>query len=418
MKFRYLSSILRRQASGKLGRLVVLSGARQVGKTTLVQHCFPEYQYVSVEDPAVRPAFSRMSAREWIRRYPCAIIDEVQKVPSLVETVKAAYDADERVRYILLGSSRLLLMEQVRESLAGRVRLADLWPLTLPEVMSRDWEDRQEASRLVRWIASACRDHEILEGIPAADDRYAVAVASWERHLAFGGMPILCDEDVTDADRRAWLKDYQRTYLERDVRDLAAFRDLEPFVLAQQALAERTGTLLNASDAARVTGVAPNTLRRFVRYLEMSYQVKLLPPYFRNHEKRLSKAPKIHFTDPGILRTITGRWGGPLTGPAFESAVVAEIWKQISTLEVAADLMHLRTHDGREVDLLIQMEQGFVAVEIKQAERVESVDARSLRHLDALLDRPVLGCLVISRDPRVRELGSGIWAVPAPWLLS
>jgi uncharacterized protein len=417
MKYRYMTGLIQERAAGRLGRLVVLSGARQVGKTTLVRHAFPDYQYVSLDDPAVRPSFSAFSAQDWIARYPRTILDEVQKVPALIESIKAAYDGDADVRYILLGSSQLLLMEQVRESLAGRVRLLNLWPLTLPEMISDGWDDVQAPSRFVRWLLAGGANHEILQGVPSADAGYARACQAWERYLSFGGMPVLHDATLQDEERWLWLKDYRKTYLERDVRDLAAFRDLEPFVTAQQALAQRTGGILNASDAARVTGVAPNTLRRFIRYLEMSFQVRLLPPYFRNAEKRLAKAPKLHFLDPGMLRAITGRRKGLLTGAEFESAVVAEMIKQVETAGLNASFMHLRTHDGREVDLLIELEEGFVAVEIKQSQHVSQADAKALRGLESFLDRPLLAGLLVSNDPEIRVYPGAGTAVPAAWLL-
>jgi len=134
MKNRTLKSRLRRRAASRLGRLIVLTGARQTGKTTLIRQCFPDVPYISLDDPTTRPSFSRLSAAEWLEAYPQAILDEVQKAPSLVETVKAVYDESPEARYFLLGSSQILLLSRVRESLAGRAAIEELWPLTLPEM--------------------------------------------------------------------------------------------------------------------------------------------------------------------------------------------------------------------------------------------------------------------------------------------
>jgi predicted AAA+ superfamily ATPase len=120
-------------------RIVVLTGPRRAGKTTLARQAFPDLPYISVEDPVMRPHYTRLSAGEWVDRYPRAIIDEVQKAPSLVESIKAAHDAAPDTRYLLLGSSQILLLSKVRESLAGRVALQELWPLTLPELSTRAW---------------------------------------------------------------------------------------------------------------------------------------------------------------------------------------------------------------------------------------------------------------------------------------
>jgi predicted AAA+ superfamily ATPase len=241
-------------------------------------------------------------------------------------------------------------------------------------------------------------------------------VTAWRHYLRFGGMPALSEPAVADEEREQWLLDYRRTYLERDVRDLAALRDLEPFVRAQALAAARTGGLLNVSDLARGAGVAVNTAARFLRYLELSYQVLLLPPWFRNRDKRLAKMPKLHFVDPGVQRACLRRRGEP-TGAEYESAVVAEVHKQVRNAGLEVDLYHLRTHDGREVDLLLELPQGFVAIEVKQTEHVAASDARGLRGLAELLDKPVLAGLVLSQDREVRLLEPGVLAVPVAWAL-
>ncbi len=408
---------LRSRAASRLARVLVLTGSRQTGKTTLIRHCFPDLPYISLEDPAVRPDYSRMTAAEWVERFPCAILDEVQKAPSLVETVKAACDAAPHAQYFLLGSSQILLLSRVRESLAGRAAVEELWPLALPEMATSSWEDPVLPSRLVWWLEDGCRSDEVLLGQPADDRDHARFLATLDRYLRFGGMPVVHHDDLSDNERRDWLRDFQRTYLERDVADLASLRDLEPFVLAQRALAGRSGRTVNFSDLARSAGIAPDTARRFLRYLELSYQVIRLPPFFRNPEKKLAKMPKVHFVDPGILRAVlrrTGDW----TGEEFESAIVAEVVKQIRNRLLPADFFHLRTHDWREVDLLVELEDGFVALEIKAARRVGPGDARALRGLEALLDKPVLGALVVSLDREVRYLAPGVLAVPVAWLLS
>jgi predicted AAA+ superfamily ATPase len=403
------------RAAGKLGRIVVLTGARQTGKTTLVRHAFPETPYVSLEDPAVRPTYSRMSAVELLDRYPRAVFDEVQKVPSLVETVKAAHDSDPDARYLLLGSSQILLLSKVKESLAGRAAIEELWPLTIPEMMTDSWEDPVGSSRFLLWLSEPRL--ALFDGLPVSSPSFPSAARQLDRYLEYGGMPVVQDPQLTPEERYQWLRDFQRTYLERDVTDLAALRDLEPFVVAQRVIAARTGRIVNFSDLARSASISPDTARRFLRYLELSYQVLLLPPFFRNLEKRLSKSPKVHVLDPGILRVLLNR-RGELTGEEFESAVVSEIWKQIRNAGLAVELFHLRTYDRREVDLLLELETGFVPIQIKKSLRVGPTDGRSLRDLEALLDKPVLHSFVLSLDREARELSPGVHALPVAWALS
>lgn len=358
-----------------------------------------------------------MTAADWLEQYPHAIIDEVQKAPSIVETIKAAYDQSPDCHYFLLGSSQILLLAKVKESLAGRAAIEELWPLTLPEMATSSWEDPVERSRMVRWLDDGCADDDLFKGHPAADRAFSRYRVLFQHYLRFGGMPVVHDADLDDNERWLWLRDFQRTYLERDVADLATMRDLEPFVVAQRVFAARTGRAINFSDLARAAGVAPDTARRFLRYLELSYQVVALPPFFRNPEKRLAKMAKIHFVDPGIMRTVLNRTGD-LTGEEFESAVVAEIFKQIRNAGLIADLSHLRTYDRREVDLLIELENGFVGIEIKASRKVSSADARTLRGLDSLLDKPLLAGLVLSMDDDIQRLADKIWALPIVWFLA
>jgi hypothetical protein len=417
MKNRSIADRLRTRFSSCYGRLTVLTGARQTGKTTLARLAFPDMPYLSFEDPVVRPAFTRLSAAEWIERYPQAILDEVQKAPSVVESIRAAHDQAAHVRYLLLGSSQILLLSQVKESLAGRAAIEELWPLTLPEVATSGWGDPVPESRLIAWLRDGKRSNKIFLGIPSASQSHARYAALFERYLNFGGMPVMSDASIGDAERSAWLSDYQRTYLERDVADLSSLRDLEPFVLAQRAIARQSARLVNFSDLARLVSIAPNTARRFLRYLELSYQAIELPAYFRNQQKRLSRMPKIHMLDPGVLQSVTRRSGEP-TGEEFKSAVVAEIYKQGRNAAIPAHFYHLRTRDGREVDLLLELETGFVAFEIKAARRVANTDARPLRNLADILDKPLLGAFLLSNDPDARILPDGIIALPAAWALS
>ena len=163
--------------------------------------------------------------------------------------------------------------------------------------------------------------------------------------------------------------------------------------------------------------MAHGTIKRFVTYLEISYQVIQVQPWFRNRNKRLSKAPKIHFLDPGIQRALLNRRGKP-TGPEFEGAIVAEIYKQVRNLRLPVDCYHLRTADGREVDLLIETEGGYVPIEIKSKNKVSYKDARHLRRLEEILDKPVLQALVLSNDPHIRDLGDGVMGIPVCWALS
>ena len=416
MRNRSDKKILLERSASALGRILVLTGARQTGKTTLVKEAFPDYEYISLEDPVLRVEYQRLSAQRWADKYPHAILDEIQKTPQLIESVKAVYDQFEEPRYLLLGSSQILLMQQVRESLAGRCQLLELYPLTLPEMLTQSWDDPVQESRLVRWI----RDGVDLSDLPAVlsrDDRFVKASACFERYLQLGGYPALWKDNLSEEEARRWLYDYVQTYLQRDIRDLAEIRNLEPFVLAQQMSARLTGELVNYSALAKEAGITAKTAQRFLQYLQISYQVVLLQPWFRNSLKRLVKSPKLHYLDPGVQSAVSGRYG-TLTGHEFESAVVSEMIKQLKTSGMRVGFYHLRTADGREIDLLLETAEGFYAVEVKQSCSVHSSDARHLNGLSDLLDKPLIHSFLVSQDPKVERLDERLTAIPVAALLS
>ena len=414
---RTVYKFLLKKSASKFGRITTLTGARQTGKTTLVKEAFPDFDYISLEDPITRPDYAAMSAVQWHQQHPNVVLDEVQKLPQLIESVKAVYDEYTDARFVLLGSSQILLLEQVKESLAGRTALIELYPLTLPERLTTSWKDEIKTSRLVQLLSNPS-DTACLQGIPQTSQSFAQADTEFTEYLQYGAMPAIVDDSLEASEKRDWLRDYVSTYLQRDVRDLANLRELEPFVRAQKTLSSLTSQLLNTSTLAKQAGITNVTAKRFIHYLEVSYQIVLLQPWFRNQNKRLSKSPKVHFLDPGIQRILLSRTG-ELTGGEFESAIVSEFYKQIKNNRLDIECYHLRSLDGKEVDLLLELESGYIAVEVKMSKKVSLSDARHLRKLGDILDKPLLHSLVVSNDPRVQVWDEGrITALPAAWLFS
>jgi len=405
------------------GRLLVLTGARQCGKTTLARMAFPDYLVISLDAPTERAVYAELGPADWLSRYPRAILDEIQKLPSLIDTIKACHDRDAKARYVLLGSSQILLMKQARETLAGRAAIRELHAFSLPELVRARTAHGTTSGALSALLASknpqaAARD--LFPPESGLADEAAALSSCWDYFLRWGGMPRIADPEWADDDRFEWLSDYHNTYLQRDLADLARLDRLEPFVRAQKAAAMRTAQVVNYAELARLSEVSPPTAKEFLRYLEISYQVTLLPAWFRNPEKRLAKQAKLHFLDPGIRRAILRIRGEP-DGAEFESAVVAEIFKRCRSARLPVEPFHLRTADGREVDLLIEREDGFIAIECKQTQNPQPTDARHLRHLTDILDKPLLMSLVVCGGHRVRSLGDGrqpILAVPAHLLLA
>jgi len=413
MKSRLVSKSILEQSASKFGRIIVLTGARQTGKTTLARNIFPDYSYISIEDPVVVEDYKSLTASQWNSNFPRAILDEVQKESQLVESIKSVYDQFPEPRYILLGSSQILLLKKIRESLAGRCHLVEMYPLSLPELMTDSWEDEVLLSHFQNILLNQAE--EIIPFFLDSDHPKKKSV--FDTYLKFGAYPAISDSNITDEEKRMWLKDYIKTYLERDIRDLAELRFLEPFTRVQKLLALQTAQLTNYSQLAVEAGVSSKTVQRFLEFMNISYQTLVLQPWHRNMKKRLVKSPKVHYLDTGILRAVLQK-RDELNGHEFESAVVAEIYKQAKSLHLGLSFYHLRTLDGREVDLLIEAEHGYIAIEIKRTETVRSVDAKHLKGLEDILDKPVLHRLVISNDLNARELGEGIKAIPAVQFLT
>ncbi|MDR2962640.1 MAG: ATP-binding protein [Bacteroidales bacterium] len=394
----------------KLPRIIVLTGARQTGKTTIVKQIFTDYTYLAVDDVVKSRNLINLTVEQWKKLYPKAVLDEIQCEPKLFHSIKSTFDQFPETRYVLLGSSQFLLLEKIRESLAGRCIIFEIYPLILPELLSKRIDESIKRSSF--FVDFMLKKQSITDVLPSfvLDENYAEKKSSYDYYLKFGAYPALTNEDLTDNDREEWLTMYVKTFLERDIRDLVTFRDLEPFVKLQRYLANTTGNLVNFSSIAKEAGVSVPTVQRYVRYMEMSYQSVTLPAWASNSLKKLVKSSKIHFLDGGILRSVLQKKGA-ITGGEFESAIVAEIYKQVKTYRLPIMCYHLRTQDGREIDVLLESEEGFIAIEIKSTENVSRNDAKHLFDLQEILNKPLIHSFVLSNDVRRQQFGKNITAM-------
>ena len=393
-------------------RLVVLTGARQTGKTTAARGRYPSLRYINLDNLEEREALAAVRTAAWGGRLATPCWTRPRRHRTTFDKVKWAFD-EGHVRFsVLLGSSRLLLMQRIRETLAGRAFVYDLWPLMASEL-------RHAGDVLPAWPLI----HTLLEGSVPFDevlaDQPTVLTGQDEEdrraaidHLAgWGGMPALLP--LSDPDRREWLRSYQQTFLERDLIDLARLPDLDPFRALQHLCMLRTGQLLSYSELARDAGLSPATARRYVEYLKASYQVVLLPPFSENLTSTVVKSPKAYWVDLGLLRQGTRQWGPP-TGAMFESLVIGEIQKWVSTLGLDARLFFYRTRSGMEVDLVIDTAAGVIGVEVKNRPNAVPTDARGLVALAHALGQRWRGGLIVTAGGPIDRLvpQSRIWSVP------
>ncbi|MDR2970429.1 MAG: ATP-binding protein [Bacteroidales bacterium] len=413
MKNRKIIHYLHEKNQSKFGRIIIITGARQTGKTTLIKKSFPDYSYLSIEDPVSRSTYLNLTAQQWANLYPYALLDEIQKEPALIESIKATYDQFTEPRYVLLGSSQLLLMEKVRESLAGRCTIIEIYPLTLPELQTQSWDEEISESLFQKLLKNV--ENEYFPSF-LLDKSRSKKIEAYTHYLKYGGFPAISENDSTEDEKFDWLQNYVRTYLERDIRDLASFRDLEPFIKLQQYLALNTGNLVNASAISKLLGISVKTVQRYINYFEISYQAIILPSWTGNPNKRLVKSPKVHYMDQGVVQAVLHKRGG-MTGREYESAIIAEMYKQAKNIQSLAQLSFLRTQDNKEVDLLLEFPDYFYAFEIKMANKVHKGDAKHLFGLEKILNKPVRKAFVISNDEETKHFDNNIIAVNAAMFL-
>jgi predicted AAA+ superfamily ATPase len=390
----------------------LLTGARQTGKTTLSKAAYPEMRYINLDAPENRDALRGIQTSSWDRDVGNAVIDEAQKEPVVFEKVKFAFDAGRISFCVLTGSSQILLIKKIRETLAGRISLYELWPLMISEIF-HGAADGEIAIPLVDELFSEHSLDTIFSSVPSIllDDEESNQRAAQAYLLQWGGMPALLH--LPQEERWKWLRDYEYTYLERDLSDLARIDDLEPFRKFQKLSALRSGKLLQYSEMARDAGVSVDTARRYLDYLRISYQSILLQPYHRNITSSVIKTPKLYWVDVGLQRQLCG-FQGEQTGEIYETYVVGEFAKWMRTVQRTGELYFYRTRSGLEVDLILETGHGIIGMEIKSRQTVSSADSRSLRDVAAGLGSEWRGGIVIYGGKEIRKLAEpSIWAVPS-----
>ncbi|MEO1481261.1 MAG: ATP-binding protein [Myxococcota bacterium] len=340
--------------------VVLLTGPRQSGKTTLCRSVFPDYSYTSLENPSLREYATQDPIGFLSERSSGAVLDEVQRAPELFSYIQELVDASpEPGRFILTGSENLTLSGAVSQSLAGRAAVHGLWPLSFEEIASSEKLDTQGQ-------------------IPASLDEL----------LFTGGYPRIYDRGLNAND---WLGNYVATYVERDVRQVLNVSDLLSFQTFLRLCAGRTGQVLNLSQLGSDAGVSHNTAKSWISVLEATFVVQRLMPYASQLAKRLTKAPKLHFVDTGLacfllgIRSPSELETHPLRGPLFESWCVSEVQKYLLHRGDRSRLLYYRDQRGLEVDILIERGQSLIAAEAKSAATVRDPAFAGLFALESLL---------------------------------
>lgn len=368
--------------------VVVVTGARQTGKSTLARELGgTDRTYLTLDDLDVLDQAQR-APDQLLARGPRLTLDEVQREPGLLLAIKRAVDA-RRVpgQFLLTGSANFQLLASVSETLAGRAIYTTLWPMTRREIegtrSTGRWDtflDRPAAE----WL-------DVLESTPA--DR----PEPWTEIARRGGFPDPALTLPSADDRSAWFEGYLRTYLERDLQQLASIDNLVGFQRLTRAAALRVGNLMNQADLARDVGVPPTTAQRYLHLLETSFQLLRVEAYSVNRTKRLVKAPKLFWSDTGLALHLSGE--REPRGAHLENLVVTDLFAWRETRTERPNVLYWRTSKGAEVDVVIETARDLLPIEVKDKPSIRTDDARHLvTFLGEYPDKATAGVLLYTGD--------------------
>ena len=357
--------------------VILVLGARQAGKSTLLSHLVPEAHRV-VFDPVIDVNNAREDPELFLDQYqPPLILDEVQYVPDLLGVIKRRVDEDPGPgQYLLTGSQNLMLLSSVSESMAGRVAVLDLPFLSLAERC-------HAAGNEGTWVEDLFKT----DAMARLRSRGRLAPRATEPTLASrlwrGGFPGHLDHD--DAILPDLFASYMRTYIERDVRRVAAVEDANLFSRFVGLCAAHSGQEINHAQLGRELGITHHTAQRWLAILRATYQWLEVPAFSGNPTKRISQRPKGYFADTGLaawtqrISSPPALMSNPIQGALFETHVVLDLLKQMQTMSHPPRPHHWRAHSGAEVDLLLERDGMFIAVEAKSSARVTRADTRGIR---------------------------------------
>ena len=411
--------ILRRNITGRILEalsdtpVVLLHGARQTGKSTLIQNL------VSEKHPAKYATLDNVTILAAARRDPKGLLaeiaspvalDEVQRVPELLLAIKEVVDSNRTSgRFLLTGSANVLLLPQLSESLAGRMEILTLWPFSQGELESV---------------------HERLIDILFADTKLALPMIDLDRadiiqRILLGGYPESVKRTTTRR-RMTWFESYVSTIIQRQVRDIANIEHLTEIPRLFQLLAARIGALVNVSEISSTLGLPQTTVNRYLTLLEMMYLVQYLPAWSSHPGKRLVKRSKVFLNDTGLAAYLIGVDEGKIKqdptrlGLLLENFVVMELYKQIGWCEAQVQMFHFRTRKGQEVNIVLEDTSGrLVGIEVKSSSTVNSYDFNGIQYLRSLVGNRFHRGVIFYMGRESIPFGDGLYALPigALWLM-
>ena len=382
--------------------VVLVNGARQTGKSTLVEQLLKttyQAEYYTFDDAATLASANHDPAGFIANLPDKVIIDEVQRVPEIFLSIKKQVDQNRKAgRFLLTGSSNALALPEIADSLAGRMEICTIWPLSQGEIHGR------------------CEN--FIDKIFKRQELHIEANITWQQlvdKLLTGGYP----EAINRTERIRWYKSYVDAILQRDIKSLANIEKLLELPNLLSLLAERSGNLLNFADISRIIGLKATTLKRYVTLLTQVFLVVFVPAWFNNKEKSLTKHPKVYMNDSGLLCYLRGMDAEHLsnekhkTGAIVENFIVMELLKQISWADIEVKLYHFRTQAGVEVDCVLAANNGqIVGIEVKSSSTIRKSDFNGLKKLAEISGDKFVQGIVLYAGDKILPFGDKLFAVP------
>ena len=381
---------------------VLVQGPRQSGKTTLVQMLGDTYAYVTFDDETTLTA-AELDPIGFVDRLPAyCILDEVQLVPELFRSIKRVIDKDRYAgRFVLTGSANLMLIPQLADSLAGRLEILRLYPLSQSEINARGTNPIPGMFKGV---------------IPATGS--GIGYEELLNRVLRGGFPEPVKREHPSR-RSAWYRNYVTTIIDRDLKSIASIHDSGSMPRLLRVLANQTAQLINISGMAPAFQITRPTLKHYTDLLSRVFMVDFLPPFYRNRMKRLVKTPKVHLTDTGLACAIMNvsadhlRKDHALFGHIVETFVYNELRRLASELSGVVDFYHFRDRDGYEVDIVLEDSQGqIVGIEVKASSTIKAEDFSGLKKLQRSMNYQFALGIILSIGERAIKAGEGIYALP------
>lgn len=386
--------------------VVMVTGPRQSGKTTLVRaFAGGDRAYITLDDDTVL-AGVRSDPAGFLRGLDRAVIDEVQRAPELLRAIKRSIDDDRRPgRFLLTGSANVLTLPRVSESLAGRMEVVSLLPLSQAEIRGGK----------PSFLTAAFAGRIVSSSQRLSDSDLVNTVLT-------GGFPEMLRRKTLPR-RQAWAREYVKALLQRDVREIADVEKLDGMSRLFRTLAHHSGQLVNFAQAGGRIGLDDKTVSKYVAILEQLFIVRRVDPWRRNRLKRLVKTPKLHFIDSGLLAATLGATAPGITknrtilGPLLEAFVFSEVVKQAEWLDEGCVLHHYRDKDQDEVDIVVENHEGaVVGIEVKAAATVGSADFKGLRKLADACGKEFRLGVVLYDGEQVVPFGERMFAAPVSCL--